>query len=128
MSDNWRNWLAAQSWLETDYRDEGNETSSARGYFQFLKGTAKMATDAGLPDPREGDYAAQAEATRKFIERFHPKAAAAIEAGKFMTAAVLLYSTWPSLPGGSQQQYQLRYDTWDAILNGEAPRPPGEEE
>jgi muramidase (phage lysozyme) len=124
MNANWTNWLAGLAWLETSYKDEGNEDSSARGYFQFLACTADNAVSAGLPDPREGNYAEQAEATKAFIGHFHSTAAQAIERGKWDTACHLLRGTWPSLPGGNQPQKVSRYDTWREILAGRGPRPP----
>lgn len=117
--DNWDRFLKGLSYLETNQRDIGNSTSSAKGYFQFINGTAQMATKAGLPDPRAGSYEDQARATRKFIERFHPDAAAAISRGDFKGASQILNGEWPSLPGGSQQQNPTRYVQWADILRGQ---------
>jgi muramidase (phage lysozyme) len=129
MSDadkNWANWLAGQSWLETDYENEDSDLSTARGYFQFLDETAREAVKAGLPDPRLGTYVEQAAATRKWIEHYHPTAAVAIDQRRFMSAAHMLRNVWPSLPGGSQPQAASRYETWNQIIKGGGPRPPAE--
>ena len=125
MSGNWSNWLAGQSYLETDYRNEGNPTSSAQGYFQFLRGTAADAKRMGIPDPRFGSYAQQAAATKAYIEKTHPAAAAAIARGDYAGASRMLRGVWPSLPGGSQAQNSRRYQTWAQILQSGGPRPPG---
>jgi muramidase (phage lysozyme) len=124
MNDHWRNWLAGQAFLETDYRNEHSHGSSAKGYFQFLAGTAEEAVAHGLPDPRHGSYDEQAEATMKWIMRYHPTAATSIESGAFTTAAYLLKRVWPSLPEGNQRQAANRYATWNEILEGGGPRPP----
>lgn len=118
--NNWDRFLKGLSYLETNQTNTGNATSSAKGYFQFLNGTADMATKAGLPDPRAGGYDEQAAATRAFIKRFHPDAAAAIESGDISKASTILNGTWPSLPGGSQQQNPNRYSKWSSIVNGGA--------
>lgn len=117
-SPNWSNFLSGLSYLETSHKNVGNANSSARGYFQFLTGTADKATAAGLPDPREGDYGDQAAATRRYIERFYPGAAAAIEKGDYAAAERMLKGEWPSLPGGSQQQTAARYDEYRRELAG----------
>lgn len=117
--DNWDRFLRGLSYLETNQQDVGNPSSTARGYFQFINGTAAQATRAGLPDPRAGGYDDQARATRMFIERFHPDAAAAISRGDFAGASQILNGTWPSLPGGSQQQNPNRYTQWADILRGQ---------
>ena len=122
-STNWSNWLAGQSYLETSYTPAKNPTSSATGYFQFIKGTAERATKAGLPDPRAGGYEQQSAATQAYIQKFHPDAAQAIEAGDYKKATGLLKGEWPSLPGGSQMQGKERYNTWNQILSGQGPRP-----
>lgn len=116
--DNWDRYLKGLSYLETNQTDTGNATSSAQGYFQFLKGTAGMATKAGLQDPRYGTYDQQASATREYIKRFHPDAAKAIESGDYDRASTMLKGTWPSLPGGSQQQNPDRYAKWSQIIKG----------
>jgi hypothetical protein len=116
--DNWERYLKGLSYLETTNRDVGNSTSSAQGYFQFIKGTANLATGAGLQDPRYGTYEQQAAATRAYIQRFHPDAAKAIEAGEYDKASTILKGEWPSLPGGSQQQSADRYQRWGQILRG----------
>lgn len=116
--DNWDRFLKGLSYLETSGQNVGNSGSSAKGYFQFINGTAAMAVKAGLPDPRAGGYDQQAAATRAYIKRFHPDAAAAIESGDNRKAATILNGEWPSLPGGSQQQNPNRYTQWSNILNG----------
>lgn len=116
--NNWDRFLKGLSYLETSGQNVGNATSSAKGYFQFINGTAAVATKAGLPDPRVGDYNQQAAATRAFIQRFHPDAAAAIESGDVGKASTILNGTWPSLPGGSQPQNANRYTQWSNIVNG----------
>lgn len=113
--------LDALTYLETDHRNIGNATSSAKGYFQFLDGTAAKARRAGLRDPQHGDYAQEAEATMEYIKRFYPKAAAAIDAGDYATADAILRKEWSSLPGGSQPQSRARYRTFFGILRGDAP-------
>jgi hypothetical protein len=123
-SQNWTNFLAGLSYLETSQRGGGNSKSSAQGFFQFLTGTAADASEAGLGDPRFGSYEQQADATRKFIEKFHPAAAAAIARGDFAAAAAMLNKRWPSLPGGSQSQSPERYRTYEEELQGGGPRPP----
>lgn len=124
MNDNWRNWLAGQAFLETDYRDEHSHKSSAKGYFQFLAGTADEAVAHGLPDPRHGSYDEQAEATMKWIMHYRPIAAEHIENGEFAGATMSLRHIWPSLPNGRQHQAAERYVTWNEILKGGGPRPP----
>jgi hypothetical protein len=117
-TDNWSKWLKAQSFLESP-SGAPSEQSSAKGYFQFIDGTAKKATDAGLPNPQRGNYAQQADATKQYIQRFYPEAAAAIESGDYSTAVSHLRGEWPSLPGGSQQQGTNQYRLWNSILSGE---------
>lgn len=114
--DNMDRFLGGLSYLETNQRNVGNAGSSATGFFQFLNGTAAMATRGGLPDPRAGDYAAQSAATRAFIERYYPAAASAIARGDFATAEALLNKVWPSLPGGSQMQSPDRYRRFNEML------------
>jgi hypothetical protein len=123
---NERNFLAGLSFLETDHRNVGNASSSAQGFFQFLSGTAQKATGAGLPDPRAGTWAQQADATMQFIKKFYPQAADAIDKGDFVTATMILRGEWPSLPGGAQSQSRSRYETWADVVHGSGPRPPGE--
>ncbi|MCC8963777.1 hypothetical protein H8A95_16015 [Bradyrhizobium sp. Pear76] len=115
---NWTNFLSGLSYLETSHQNVGNNTSSAQGYFQFLKGTAKRATDAGIPDPRYGSYDEQSDATKRYIERFYPKAAEAIARGDYQGAEQMLKGEWPSLPGGIQQQTPARYSTYRQTLQG----------
>jgi hypothetical protein len=122
--DNWTNFLSGLSYLETSQTGAPNSTSSARGYFQFLSGTANKAMGAGIKNPQSGSYADQAGATRQFIETFYPGAAAAIASGDFAKAAQILKGEWPSLPGGSQPQSSDRYKTWMDELHGGGPRPP----
>jgi hypothetical protein len=126
LGSNWENFLSGLSFLETDQRNIGNRTSSAQGYFQFLNGTAKKATAAGLPDPRIGNWSQQADATMQYIKKFYPQAAAAINSGDFVNATMMLRGEWPSLPGGIQSQSEKRYRTWADVLHGGGPRPPGE--
>ncbi|QPF81678.1 hypothetical protein IC762_17805 [Bradyrhizobium genosp. L] len=115
---NWTNFLHGLSYLETSDRDSGNATSTAQGYFQFLKGTAARATKAGLPDPRYGSYDEQSDATKRYIERFYPQASAAIARGDYAAAEQMLKEEWPSLPGGSQQQNAARYSVYRQKLGG----------
>lgn len=115
---NWTNFLQGLSYLETSHQNIGNSTSSAQGYFQFLKGTAKRATDAGIPDPRYGSYDEQSDATKRYIERFYPKAADAIARGDYQGAEQMLKGEWPSLPGGIQPQTPARYSTYRQTLQG----------
>jgi hypothetical protein len=124
-SANWQNFLSGLSFLETSQTGAPSSSSSARGYFQFLEGTAGKATAAGLPDPRAGSYSDQAGATAQYIKRFYPEAARAIEGGDYATAITLLRGEWPSLPGGGQPQSAARYATFAAELQGGGPRPPG---
>ena len=114
-STNWDNWLRGQSFLESP-RGEASKESSAKGYFQFIDGTAKRAVSAGLPNPQEGSYSEQAAATRAYIEKFYPSAAQAITQGDYPTAVRSLAGEWPSLPGGSQQQDPSQYAQWNKIL------------
>lgn len=115
--DNWSRFLGGLSFLETNQRNVPNRTgSSAMGYFQFLNGTAAMATGAGLADPRAGSYADQSAATRAFIEKFYPAAAEAIARGDYATAERMLNKVWPSLPGGSQMQSPDRYRAFGSML------------
>jgi len=123
-SSNWSNFLAGLSYLESNQRNvPASPGHSASGYFQFQPETAADAIKAGLPDPREGNYADQSDATSQFIRRFNPKAAAAIDAGDFDTASSLLRGRWPSLPGGDQAQSSSRYQTFNQELRGGGPRP-----
>jgi hypothetical protein len=115
---NWSNWLRGQSFLESP-SGAASSKSSAKGYFQFLDGTAKRALAAGLPNPQEGDYSSQAAATRAYIQKFYPSAASAISQGDFPTAAGQLAGEWPSLPGGSQQQDPSQYAQWNKILQAQ---------
>lgn len=115
---NWNNWLRGQSFLESP-SGAPSSSSSAKGYFQFLDGTAKKALAAGLPDPQHGDYTSQAAATRAYIEHFYPAAAKAIAQGDFATAVPLLRGEWPSLPGGSQPQSDSQYSQWGQILRAQ---------
>lgn len=124
MGENWENFLSGLSFLETSQTGAPSQTSSARGFFQFTRDTAADAVGAGIPDPRFGTYAAQADATMQFIRRFHPDAAAAIERGDFASAIASLRGRWPSLPGGSQPQTAARYQTFASELLGGGPRPP----
>lgn len=117
-STNWTNFLSGLSYLETSHQNVGNSTCSAQGYFQFLKGTAKRATDAGIPDPRYGSYDEQSDATKRYIERFYPKAAEAIARGDYQSAEQMLKGEWPSLPGGIQPQTPSRYSAYRQTLQG----------
>jgi hypothetical protein len=114
--------LKGLSGLESPLGDS-SKTSSARGYFQFLSGTAQKAMGAGIADPREGTYDQQAAATWAYIKRFYPKAAEAIERGDFAGAIPMLNKEWPSLPGGSQQQGAGNYRKFGETLGGGAPPP-----
>ena len=116
---NWDNWLRAQAFLESP-SGAPSKLSSAKGYFQFLDGTAKQAREAGLPNPQEGAYGEQANATKQYIQHFYPRAAAAINDGDYPTAVKLLAPVWPSLPGGSQQQGPDQYAQWNKILSAGA--------
>src|SRR5215467_14103136 len=121
LSDNWGRWLAGTSYLESDFNPSArNPNSSATGAFQFTKATAEDAIRAGLPDPRVGNYAQQADATRQFIQKFHPDAAAAIEKGDYAAADRILNKRWSSLPGGVEMQGPGRYATRNSILGGAA--------
>jgi hypothetical protein len=113
---NWDNWLRAQAFLESP-SGAPSKLSSAKGYFQFLDGTARQALSAGLPNPQEGGYPEQASATKQFIQHFYPRAAAAINDGDYPTAVRLLAPVWPSLPGGSQEQGPGQYAQWNKILS-----------
>jgi Phage-related minor tail protein len=115
---NFDNFLSGLSFLETDQRNVGNATSSAQGYFQFLKGTSQKARAAGLQDPSVGSYQDQASATMAYIRHFYPQAAAAIDKGDYAKAIPMLRGEWPSLPGGSQPQSMGRYSTFGAMLGG----------
>lgn len=118
---NWDRYLRGLSYLETTWSDIKNKDTSAQGYFQFIKGTAKVATDAGIADPRFGSYDQQAAATQAYIKRFYPDAARAIESGDYGKAGVMLKGEWPSLPGGSQPQKRHRYESYSQILQGGGP-------
>lgn len=122
---NWTNFLSGLSYLETSQQGGGNAGSSAEGYFQFLQGTAARARGQGISDPRYGSYGDQAAATRAYIEKNYPGAAAAIQRGDFSSAIAALNQEWPSLPGGSQPQSAARYATFGQELRGGGPRPPG---
>lgn len=126
LSSKWMNFLSGLSFLESDHKNVPNAAgaSSARGYFQFTNGTAVDAQKAGIADPREGSWMAQATATMQFIRKFHPDAAAAIDRGDTETAAKLLTKIWPSLPGGEQQQGAKRMKVFQDELLGGGPRPP----
>lgn len=117
-SSNWSNWLRGQSFLESP-TGEASTKSSAKGYFQFIDGTAKKALAAGLPDPQHGSYPEQAAATRAYIEHFYPSAAKAIASGDYPSAVAALRGEWPSLPGGSQQQSPDQYSQWNRILGAQ---------
>ena len=123
-SSNWTNFLSGLSFLETSQTGAPSKTSSAQGFFQFLRGTAAKANAAGISDPRFGSYQQQSAATRQYIEKFYPQAAAAIERGDFKSAIGALNQEWPSLPGGSQPQSASRYQTFAAELSGGGPRLP----
>jgi hypothetical protein len=123
---NWTNFLSGLSYLETSQHDSGNTSSSAQGYFQFLRGTAARASGAGIPNTQSGSYQQQAMAAMKYIRQFYPKAAEAIEKGDFAGAAGMLNGEWPSLPGGSQPQSAERYRMMLEEWRGLGPRPPGE--
>ena len=122
---NWTNFLSGLSYLETSQQGTPSSISTARGYFQFIQGTAAKARAAGLADPRIGSWDQQASATMDYIKHFYPEAAAAIESGDFKKATGMLRGEWPSLPGGSQPQSASRYRTWADELMGGGPRPPG---
>jgi hypothetical protein len=122
---NWGNFLSGLSFLESSQTGGGNAGSTAQGFFQFLRGTAARARSAGIADPRFGNYANQADRTKRYIEKFYPGAAAAIEKGDFKSASAALNKEWPSLPGGSQPQSAARYSTFAQELQGGGPRPPG---
>lgn len=119
-NSNFDNFLSGLSFLETDHRNVGNASSSAQGYFQFLKGTSQKARAAGLQDPSVGSYQDQASATMSYIRHFYPEAASAIDKGDFGKAIPMLKGEWPSLPGGSQPQSTSRYSTFGSMLGGGA--------
>jgi len=123
---NWQNFLSGLSFLETSQTGAPSGSSTARGYFQFLQGTADRAQRAGIGDPRQGGYSDQAQRTRQYIQTFYPAAAEAIERGDFSAASQMLRGEWPSLPGGSQPQSADRYRTFSDELRGGGPRPPGQ--
>lgn len=118
---NWGNFLSGLSYLETSKRNVSNAGSSAKGYFQFLDGTASKAQRSGLPDPQHGNYAQQAAAAMAYIKKFYPQAAAAIDRGDYGKAEIMLRGEWPSLPGGSQPQSAARYRNFFGLLSGGAP-------
>lgn len=124
LPSNWSNFLSGLSYLETSQTGAPSGSSTARGYFQFLEGTAARARGAGINDPRFGSYENQAAATQQYIKQFYPQAAAAIDRGDFAAAAAMLKGEWPSLPGGSQPQSASRYRTFAEELSGGGPRPP----
>jgi muramidase (phage lysozyme) len=117
-NSNFDNFLSGLSFLETEHRNVGNASSSAQGYFQFLKGTSQKARAAGLQDPSVGSYQDQASATMSYIRHFYPEAASAIDKGDFGKAIPMLKGEWPSLPGGSQPQSTSRYSTFGSMLGG----------
>ena len=122
---NWENFLSGLSYLETTQTGAPSGSSTAEGYFQFLRDTAAKARGAGIGDPRYGSYGQQAGSTQQYIKKFYPEAAAAIDRGDFRTAIPMLAGEWPSLPGGSQPQNAARYATFAQELRGGGPRPPG---
>ena len=121
---NWTNFLSGLSFLESSQTGASNDSSTAKGFFQFIAGTAARAGAAGISDPRFGSYQRQSESTRQYIQKFYPQAASAIDRGDFKSAIAMLNQEWPSLPGGSQPQSASRYQTFAAELAGGGPRPP----
>ena len=123
---NWDNYLASIAYLESDYNTRSRNYIGATGAFQFIDSTARSAVRQGLPNPQQGTYQQQAEATRMWIERNKPEAARAIREGRFADADRMLNRTWTSLPGGRETQNARRYTERNRILQGSGTRPPGE--
>lgn len=94
----------------------------AEGLFQFTPITVQDYRNAGLPgDPRYGTAQEQAQRAWMFIERFHPDAARAIDAGNFQEANRLLGGRWASLPGSQwdERQNPENYRIAEQYLKGE---------
>ena len=121
ISENVARFTNGISFLETtnNAKEASVPNAGNTGFFQFNQNDADRAKKAGLPDPRQGTYAQQQQATWQYIQKFKPAAAAAIEKGDFKTATNQLNNFWVSLPGGSQAtQRSDRYQEFNKILQG----------
>ena len=116
--ENMRRYIRGIGFLETscDPRQASGTEAGNTGYFRFNKSDAARAAKAGLPDPRVGSYEEQSAATAQYIDKFFPKAAAAIRSGNFAEAHRSLNKFWVSLPGGKQPQSPERYAQHASML------------
>ena len=124
VSANARAYLNRLSYLESNGNNAARNTSSAAGgRFQFLPSTLQDAKSRlGInPGPlMSNDINVQYPAVANYIRTINPAGYAAIEAGQFSRADSLLNGTWPSLPGGSQQQGATRMAQANSYLPGGA--------
>lgn len=124
VSANSRAYLNRLSYLESGGSNAArNSRSAAGGRFQFLPSTLRDARDRlGLSSSAlmSNDINVQYPAVSSYIRTINPAASAAIEAGQFSRADSLLNGTWPSLPGGSQQQNATRMAQANTYLPGGA--------
>jgi hypothetical protein len=121
---NAHNFMRGLSFLETsnDPRQAAQSEAGNTGFFRQNAADAAQARRAGLADPRIGTYEQQEAANWAYIQKFFPKAAAAIERGDHATAARMLSGHWVGLPGGSQPQNAARMAEWRRILQTASPR------
>lgn len=121
VSGNMRGYLGRLSYLESGGNNAARNASGAAGRFQFMPATLSDAQSRlGInPGPLMSDNInVQYPAVAGYIRTINPAAAAAIDAGQFSRADNLLRGTWPSLPGGSQQQNATRLAQANTYLPG----------
>jgi TP901 family phage tail tape measure protein len=102
---------------------EVNESSDARGAFQFTPITRRDAAELGLANPGDTglSYEEQRRRTGEYIRVRDPKGYAAAAAGDYDEAIKQLRNRWVSLPGGSEaHQTSDRYDQFNAMLRAPA--------
>ena len=112
-------YLKRLSYLETNIKNIPNSAGSpGRGYFQaFPEFTKEAIAASGGKDPRSGDYNEASQAAEAWIKKFNKDAYKLIQQGNTAGADKLLNGTWPSLPGGSQEQSRERQAQANKYLN-----------
>lgn len=112
-------YLKRLSYLESDLVNQPNKQGSpGRGYFQaFPEFTKEAIAASGGKNPRSGDYNEAAQATEAWIKKFNKDAYKLMQQGNTAAADKLLNKTWPSLPGGSQEQSKARLAQANKYLN-----------
>lgn len=108
IDSNWQKYLESIAYAESNFSPSGAADASDgnTGFFKFNQNDADTAAKNGLPDPRQGTLLDQSKATKLWIEKFRPEAAAAISSGNFSAANSNLNNFFGSLPGNTNPNNQ----------------------